>query len=88
MNDRHPVSISSSDGFSARLAVGGHDISAVTTAVRLDLDTRNEHRLTLTLRAFPLSAGLADAHVALEPETHDLLVRLGWTPPGGEIPCR
>lgn len=81
MNDRHPVSITSDNGFTARVAVGGFDISSVVTAARLDLAARAEHHLYLTLRSFPTDVELADVHVRLDTETHDLLVRLGWTPP-------
>jgi hypothetical protein len=80
---RHRVTITGNDGTgnTAHLAIDGTDISPCVTALRLDIGSVHEHRLTLKLAAFPMNADLEGVTVDVDDDTHGLLRKLGWTPP-------
>jgi hypothetical protein len=83
MMNRHLVEISSvgDSPTTASLTVDGHDISRITRGLSLDLSAWDPHQLTVRLAGFPVQSLLNDVHVKVDQETHDFLVRLGWTPP-------
>lgn len=80
---------STGKGPACALTLGGTDISQHVMGLHLWIEpgTLDRH-IELHLRPGQMGVELDDTHVLVDAETHDLLVRLGWTPPGGEIPCR
>lgn len=83
---RHQVTLIGDDGVgnTAKLLVGGKDISSTVSSLRLDVSAWDEHRLTVQLCSFPLDAQLQGVRVRVDDETADVLRWLGWTPPPEE----
>lgn len=81
---KHRIRLTSGDGKTAHLLVDDTDISANVSALHLDVTAGDCPRLTLNVIAYPATVEATDAYVGLAQETHDLLVRLGWTPPPSE----
>lgn len=86
MSEKHLVEIVGRDGTgqTARLVVDGHDISHATTGLRLDINTRKAHSLTVDLVGLPVVAHLEGVKVFVDKETAEVLTWLGWTPPPEE----
>lgn len=85
MNDHH-VTLKSVPAKSGRaptyqLTLDGDDVSSCVTALNLSVDPSREQRLELYLVHHPLDVDLHGLDVLVDADTHDLLVRLGWTPP-------
>lgn len=69
-------------GPKARLTLDGEDISNQVLGLSLWIEPKtHEKHLDLHLIPGALDVELRDTHVLVDAETHDLLVRLGWTPP-------
>lgn len=64
-----------------QLTLDGEDISSCVTALNLSVDPCREQRLELYLAHHPLDVDLSGLPVVVDADMHDLLVRLGWTPP-------
>lgn len=64
-----------------RLTLDGTDISNQVAGLNLTIDPSREQRLDLYLVHRPLNVTLDGVDVLVDADTHDLLVRLGWTPP-------
>ena len=73
----------SSDGVTGRLHLDGQDISQVLDGVDLKLRPGCLPEVTLGVIVHDLTTEV-EAKVVIPQETHDLLVRLGWTPPAEE----
>lgn len=63
--------------------IDGHDISAAITAVRVDAEASRMPRVTVDVASFSTTID-GTATIGIPQRTHDALVALGWTPPGGE----
>jgi hypothetical protein len=65
-----------------RLTLDGTDISNAVQAVDVSLKPGQLPGVTLHLRVFEVGAGELDhSQVVIPPETVEMLVGLGWTPP-------
>lgn len=86
MTNKHLVEIvgRAGTGQTARLVIDGKDISSSAASLRLDIDTRAAHSLTVELVAFPIVAQLDGVRVFIDKETAEVLTWLGWTPPPEE----
>jgi hypothetical protein len=71
-------------GQTARLVIDGKDISSTVTSLRLDMNSRAAHSLTVDLCAFPVVAHLEGVKVAVDGDIAEVLKWLGWTPPPEE----
>lgn len=72
----------SGTGLEATLTLDGQDIARYVTGLNLSIDAKT-HMQHLELYLIPgaLDVELRDTDVFIDARTHDLLVRLGWTPP-------
>lgn len=69
-------------GPKAKLTLDGDDISSRVRGLHLWIDPQtHEPHLELHLVPGGLHVELRETHVLVDAETHDFLVRLGWTPP-------
>lgn len=80
MAQTHPVKITA--GFSSTVEIGGVDLSAAVSGLSLTIDHGNLPRLVLTLPIIDGGEVDGEAVVVIPDETKDLLLSLGWTPPG------
>lgn len=86
MTSRVEISSDSGQGYNTRVAVDGYDFSNLITSLHLDVDASDEHLLTVSLVALPFSVALGETNVRVDDDTHNFLVRIGWTPPPEEAP--
>lgn len=65
-----------------QLLIDGHDVSSSVQALSLWIEpvTHAKH-LDVRLIPAPVDLELRDVAVLVDADTHDFLVRLGWTPP-------
>lgn len=74
--------ISHTNGPGAQLILNGTDISDQVTGLTLYVEPGTlAQRLELYLLPGSIAVELLDTEVFIDADTHDLLVRLGWTPP-------
>lgn len=74
--------ISHASGPGAQLILNGTDISDQVTGLNLYVEPGTlAQRLELYLQPGSFAVELLDTEVYVDADTHDLLVRLGWTPP-------
>ncbi len=66
------------------LTLDGHDISSEVIALNLDVDPLRQQRMELYLVHQAIDVDLVGIDVLVDANMHDLLVRLGWTPPAEE----
>lgn len=66
------------------LLLDGTDISSRVLGLNLAVDPIHGQRLELYLVHHPLDVELPASDVLVDADTHDVLVRLGWTPPAEE----
>mgnify|MGYP001590970601 CR=1 FL=1 len=69
-------------GFPPRVEVAGTDISNAISGLTLTADAGSLSVLTLTLPIIEAGELDGEARVFIPDETKDLLMSLGWTPPG------
>lgn len=67
-----------------QLTLDGEDISSQVAGLNLSIDPSRAQRLELYLVHHLPDMDLAGLDVLVDADTHDLLVRLGWTPPAEE----
>jgi len=66
-----------------RLVLDGQDIGKHVRGFVFTVGAGQIPQVLLQLAPLQgVTIGPAESHVALDPEQHDLLVQLGWTPPG------
>lgn len=67
-----------------KVELDGADISAVVRGVTIDLRAGDIPRATLDVLVTELNSSSGEVVVDLPAGSHELLVRLGWTPPPEE----
>lgn len=63
--------------------VDGHDISHAVYGATIRVQARKTPEVELGLLPHAVELVVDDGRVVIDQQTHDLLVRLGWTPPAG-----
>lgn len=63
------------------VVMDGQDISTSLYGLSVHLDARTPPAVTLDVLVHDLSTDMDNARIQIPAATHDLLVRLGWTPP-------
>lgn len=79
-----PIKLTSNGRGTGTIHVDGQDVSRLVTSARIDVAAGEVAEATLDLVSTAVAVDLDRAVVNLEAGTHDFLVRLGWTPPGGD----
>lgn len=83
----HKISISNTGPISTGpVILDGHNIADVVQRIRVDLDAGRPSHVELTLNLVEVQAlDCEQAEILLAPEHHEVLTRLGWTPPADAL---
>ncbi|GAA3077845.1 hypothetical protein [Streptosporangium carneum] len=69
-----------------RLELDGHNVARGLQRAVLDLDRNSMPTLELEIRVHEVERlDVEEVEVVLPEATRDLLTRIGWTPPGGQV---
>jgi len=69
---------------SGRILVDGHDISEITTGIKVDIRAGDHPIVTVDLYAADGTSLTGTGTVGVPEKTTEALAALGWTPPGAE----